>query len=97
MCFSVERCCTEKPPRRFKSRTTGKPVWNALYIIEVIILGDIDVHTFPLAKRSALCTKFATALNRSLCHLSTNSVRSVPVLAKQLYALHAQERHQGYG
>ncbi|EDS42094.1 conserved hypothetical protein [Culex quinquefasciatus] len=80
MCFSVE------PPRRFKSRTTGKPVWNALYIIEVIILGDIDVHTFPLAKRSALCTKFATALNRSLCHLSTNSVRPVPVRAKQLPA-----------
>ncbi|KAL1403249.1 hypothetical protein pipiens_005753 [Culex pipiens pipiens] len=88
---------TNRQKHPHHSRTTGKPVWYALYIIEAIILGGIDVHTFPMAKRSALCTKFATALNRSLCHLSTNSVRPVPVRAKQLYALHAQERHQGYG
>ncbi|KAL1401095.1 hypothetical protein pipiens_020102, partial [Culex pipiens pipiens] len=62
--------------RRFKSRTTGKPAWNAFYIIEAIILGGVDVRTFPLAKRSALCTKFANTLNLPLYHLSpTRSAR----------------------
>ncbi|KAL1403198.1 hypothetical protein pipiens_019473 [Culex pipiens pipiens] len=62
--------------RRFKSKTTGKPAWNAFYIIEAIILGGVDVRTFPLAKRSALCTKFANTLNLPLYHLSpTRSAR----------------------
>lgn len=40
------------------------------YIIEAIILGGVDVRTFPLPKRSALCTKFANTLNLPLYHLS---------------------------
>ncbi|KAL9695645.1 hypothetical protein quinque_014930 [Culex quinquefasciatus] len=63
----------------------------ALHIIDAIVLGGVDVRALPLAKRSALCAKFATALNRPLCHLSTNPVRPIPVRAKQLYALAEME------
>ncbi|XP_038105444.1 uncharacterized protein LOC6041126 [Culex quinquefasciatus] len=44
--------------------------------LHAIILGGVDVRTFPLAKRSALCTKFANTLNLLLYHLSpTRSAR----------------------
>lgn len=72
-------------------KDSQQKIFNALHIIDAIVLGGVDIRDYPLAKRNALCTKFATALNRPLCHLN-NSVRSIPVRAKPLYALVDMER-----
>lgn len=65
---------------------------HALHIIDAIILGGVDIRNYPLSKRNALCNKFACALNRPLCHLNTNQARSIPIRAKQLFALSDMER-----
>ncbi|XP_053699253.1 cap-specific mRNA (nucleoside-2'-O-)-methyltransferase 1-like [Sabethes cyaneus] len=55
----------------------------ALHIIDAIFLGGIDVRSFPLSKRNAMCSKFAKALNRPLASKSNSIVRSIPVRCKQ--------------
>ncbi|XP_058813420.1 cap-specific mRNA (nucleoside-2'-O-)-methyltransferase 1-like [Topomyia yanbarensis] len=59
-------------------------VVNALHIIDAIMLGGVNVRSFPLSKRLDLCNKFAKALNRPLAVRNSTTVKPVPVRCKEL-------------
>ncbi|KAL1376873.1 hypothetical protein pipiens_016632 [Culex pipiens pipiens] len=69
----------------FQVKVNRKIRVYALYIIEAIILGGVDVHAFSLAKRSALCTKG--------CHRTERA--AVP--PQHQPGPPGSDRHQGYG
>lgn len=58
-----------------------------LHIIDGIMLGGENIRSFPLAKRNALCTKFAKAMNRPLADRSDSELRPIPVRCKQLLSM----------
>uniref|UniRef100_A0A2M4AIM0 Cap-specific mRNA (nucleoside-2'-O-)-methyltransferase 1 n=1 Tax=Anopheles triannulatus TaxID=58253 RepID=A0A2M4AIM0_9DIPT len=76
-------------------------VINTLHIIDALVLGGEDVRCLPLAKRNALCHRFAKALNKPIKNTGTNDAIStassltvgsaLQIRAKQLYSLFDME------
>ncbi|XP_058467287.1 cap-specific mRNA (nucleoside-2'-O-)-methyltransferase 1-like [Malaya genurostris] len=59
----------------------------SLHIIDAIMLGGLNVRSFPLSKRIILCRKFAKALNRPLSSKNNTVVKTIPVRCKHFFSM----------